>query len=245
MRRFERSLVAHHRLHRDGAITAAPQLQTHPLQATCRRLTQGGRPGPAVQQGSGDALVILDRKAAEGLEQRWNRGVVADLHGNQELAVLDPLVGEGCHLGADPWAQQRLGRKHDQAGIGLLQPLVHLGDDVVAGADLPDVQPGVDSLLAEVAGQRFYGRFIPGGMAQKDPHAGALDRCRRPQRNRAGSDGWRVAALARQANRHWLGLIAVEQGPLAIERGLAAWTWASALSDHPIKKPRGFRGCSR
>ena len=114
--------------------------------------------------------MVLDAQATEGPEQRRDVGVVSNLHRQQRLAVLDPLVGEAAHLRVDPRALQRLGRKHDQPGIGLLQAFVHAGNDVVARADLPLVEPGVDSPLAQKARQRLNSGLVAAGMAEEDPH---------------------------------------------------------------------------
>jgi hypothetical protein len=123
-------------------------------------------------QGGGNALVVVDAQAAEGPQQRRDAGVVAHLHRNQRLAVFDPLIGEAAHLRVHPRALQRRGRKHDQPRIRLLQAFVHPGDDVVARRDLPGVEPGIDSLLAQIPGQRLHGGFVAGGVAQENPHRG-------------------------------------------------------------------------
>ena len=168
--RFEQSPFANPRLHRHAPITAALQPQPHPLLAPRGRRAQRRRAGAPLQQGGGDALVVLDAQATEGPEQRRDVGVVSNLHRQQRLAVLDPLVGEAAYLRIDPRALQRLGRKHDQPGIGLLQAFVHAGNDVVARADLPLVEPGVDSPLAQKARQRLNSGLVAAGMAEEDPH---------------------------------------------------------------------------
>ena len=169
-RRRERRLLADPGRHRHGARRPALQPQPHLLLAAAFRLAEGWRTGPTRQQGVGDRSVLLDAEAAEGLEQGRNVGVIAHLHRNQRLAALDALVGEGADLSLHPGALQRLGRKNDQSRVGLQQPVVHSGDDVIAGADLPFVEPNVDALRAQIARERLHRGLITRGMAQKDPH---------------------------------------------------------------------------
>ena len=168
--RRERAPIPNQCRHCQAPIAAALQPQPHQLLASHRQRAQGGRAGAPMLQGGGYALVILDVQAAEGAEQRRDVGVVAHLDWNQGLAALDSLVGEAAQLRVHPRALQRLGRKHDQARIGLLQAFIHPADNVVAGADLPLVEPGIDSLQPQVAGQRFNGGFVAGGVTEEYPH---------------------------------------------------------------------------
>ena len=130
-----------------------------------------------MQQGIGDGVDLFDPTPGERPQQWRHVGVLAHAYWDEDLALLDVRVGQVADLRLDPAALARVGREHDQPGARLLESVVDLGDDVIAGPDHPLVEPGLNPAFAQRARQRLDGRLVLRRMADENGHVG-LSGCR-------------------------------------------------------------------
>ena len=109
-----------------------------------------------------NCIDLVDAAANQRAEQRRHVGIRVEHHRNEELVLLDARVKQGADLRLHPAAFRRMPGKHHDPGVGLLQPVIDAGDEVVAGADLPLVEPGIDAARAQRPRQRLDGRLVLG-----------------------------------------------------------------------------------
>ena len=111
--------------------------------------------------------------AREGLQQRRNPDALADDYGNQLFRFFDPGMGEGAHLRLHPPAFPGMLGKGDYPCIRLIEPLIDAGDDVVAGADFPFIEPRVDAALSQRGREGFNRGLVFRGVAEENPQGSA------------------------------------------------------------------------
>ena len=128
---------------------------------------------PSPQQRRFDAIEIFDRNPQQRFDQLRYRRPVGHLHRQQKLAFLDAVVDQVAELRLHPAAAAGVLRQHDDAGIRCGQPFVDAGNEVIAGAHLPLVEPWVDSTLRQAPRQGLYRRLIRGAVTEENPHFGA------------------------------------------------------------------------
>ena len=131
-----------------------------------------GFAAPSPEQRRCDAIYILNRNPQQWFDQLRHRRAVGHLHRQQQLAFLDAVVDQITELRLHPAAAAALLRQHDDAGISCGQPFVDAGHEVVSGAHLPLVEPGVDAPLCQPPGQGLHQWLIGGAVAEKNPHSG-------------------------------------------------------------------------
>ncbi len=121
-------------------------------------------------EGSDDGVDVVDAGAGQGTEEGRDPGAGAKEDGDEGLALLDEHVGEGTDLGVDPAAAAGVLGEDDEAGAGLVKAGVDAGDDVVAGPDLPLVEPGVDAALAQGDGEPLDCGLVLARVTDEDAH---------------------------------------------------------------------------
>jgi hypothetical protein len=113
-----------------------------------------------MEQPVDDGVDFLDPSTRQRTQQRRNVSVRSQHHRDQNFLLLDACIGQITDLGIDPSTLARMLREHDDAGIRGVQSGIDACNDVVAGADLPFVEPRIDTVRAKLSRQLFHCRLV-------------------------------------------------------------------------------------
>jgi hypothetical protein len=166
--RLAKHLCADQQLCAHARVSGSAQGDEHLLDTTVFRRNHRRTPGLSAVQGFDQRVDLLDAAPRPRLQQRRDPVILADDHRNDELTRLDACQGKIADLGLDPGSLLRVSGEHDDPGLGRLQTGIDAGDDVVAGRDLPLVEPWLDATPVQCNRQRLDSRLVLGRMADEN-----------------------------------------------------------------------------
>ncbi len=117
-------------------------------------------PRTPVAQAIRDGVDLVDAAAQQWREQGGNLHVLVQHHRDQDFPLLDAREDECADFGSNPGTRHRVGRQHDDAGVGGLESQVDPGGDVMPCGHIPSVQQRFEAARRQRLGKHQYRRFV-------------------------------------------------------------------------------------